>query len=63
MHAKNAAELRHGEAGLYRLMPGIILGPPYRVPPRQPHCRLDSDDCGECGGLLLRVQGPLLVVR
>src|SRR2546430_5608320 len=28
--------------------------PPYRVPPRQPHCRLDSDDCGECGGLLLR---------
>jgi len=26
MHAKNAAELRHGEAGLYRLMPGIILG-------------------------------------
>jgi len=27
--------------------------PPYRVPPRQPHCRLDSDDCGECGGLLL----------
>jgi hypothetical protein len=26
MHAKNAAELHHGEAGLYRLMPGIILG-------------------------------------
>ena len=26
MHAKIAAELRHGEAGLYRLMPGIILG-------------------------------------
>ncbi|HLZ11657.1 MAG TPA: hypothetical protein VKP58_03635 [Candidatus Acidoferrum sp.] len=26
MHAKNAAELHHSEAGLYRLMPGIILG-------------------------------------
>ena len=26
MHAKNAAELHHHEAGLYRLMPGIILG-------------------------------------
>jgi len=26
MHAKNAAELHHTEAGLYRLMPGIILG-------------------------------------
>lgn len=26
MHAKDAAELHHGEAGLYRLMPGIILG-------------------------------------
>jgi len=23
---KECAELRHGEAGLYRLMPGIILG-------------------------------------
>jgi hypothetical protein len=26
MHAKNAAELHHTEAGLYRVMPGIILG-------------------------------------
>jgi len=26
MHAKNAAELQHREAGLYRLMPGIVLG-------------------------------------
>lgn len=26
MHAKNAAELHHTEAGLYRLMPGIVLG-------------------------------------
>jgi len=26
MHAKNAAELQHTEAGLYRLMPGIVLG-------------------------------------
>lgn len=26
MHAKNVAELHHSEAGLYRLMPGIILG-------------------------------------
>ena len=26
MHAKDAAELQHSEAGLYRLMPGIILG-------------------------------------
>lgn len=26
MHAKNAAESHHSEAGLYRLMPGIILG-------------------------------------
>jgi len=26
MRAKNAAELHHSEAGLYRLMPGIILG-------------------------------------
>jgi len=26
MHAKNAAEVHHSEAGLYRLMPGIILG-------------------------------------
>jgi hypothetical protein len=26
MHAKNTAEMHHSEAGLYRLMPGIILG-------------------------------------
>ena len=26
MHAKNAAELHHTEAGLYRLMPGVVLG-------------------------------------
>jgi hypothetical protein len=26
MHAKNAAEMRRSEAGLYRLMPGIVLG-------------------------------------
>ena len=26
MHTKNAAELHHSEAGLYRLMPGIIFG-------------------------------------
>lgn len=26
MHAKDAAELQHTEAGLYRLMPGIIVG-------------------------------------
>jgi hypothetical protein len=26
MHAKNAAELHHSEAGFYRLMPGIVLG-------------------------------------
>jgi hypothetical protein len=26
MHAKNAAELHHTEAGLYRLMPGIVAG-------------------------------------
>jgi hypothetical protein len=26
MHAKNAAELHHSQAGLYQLMPGIILG-------------------------------------
>ncbi len=26
IHAKNAAELTHGEAGLYRQMPGIIVG-------------------------------------
>jgi hypothetical protein len=26
MYAKNAAELHHTEAGLYRLMPGIVLG-------------------------------------
>ena len=26
MHAKNTAELHNSEAGLYRLMPGIILG-------------------------------------
>jgi len=25
-HAKNVAELHHTEAGLYRLMPGIVLG-------------------------------------
>jgi hypothetical protein len=26
MHAKSAAELHHSEAGLYRLMPGIVFG-------------------------------------
>ena len=26
MHAKNAAELHQTEAGLYRLLPGIVLG-------------------------------------
>lgn len=26
MHAKDAAELHHSEAGLYRLMPGIVFG-------------------------------------
>ena len=26
MHAKNAAELHHAEAGFFRLMPGIVLG-------------------------------------
>jgi len=25
-HAKNAAELNHGQAGLYRQVPGIIVG-------------------------------------
>lgn len=25
-HAKNAAELNHGQAGLYRQLPGIMLG-------------------------------------
>jgi len=25
-HAKNAAELNHGQAGLYRQMPGIVVG-------------------------------------
>jgi len=59
MHAKNAAELHHSEAGLYRLMPGIILG---LVSGFLLDSRLDCDDCGECDGLSHRVQGSPLVV-